>query len=46
MIVLIIVGFGGYDIYTRVQKSHEPELVFVNKKLRTVAEDNLNHIIM
>ena len=42
MIVLIIVGFGGYDIYTRVQKSHEPELVFVNKKLRTVSEDNFN----
>lgn len=42
MIVLIIVGFGGYDIYTRIQKSHEPELVFVNKELRTVAEDNFN----
>lgn len=42
MIVLIIVGFGGYDIYTRIQKSHEPELVFVDKDLRTVAEDNFN----
>ena len=39
MIVLIIVGFGGYDIYTRIQKSHEPELVFVDKDLRTVAEE-------
>lgn len=42
MIVVIIVGFGGYDIYTRIQKSHEPELVFVDKDLRTVAEDNFN----
>ena len=25
-----------------IQKSHEPELVFVDKDLRTVAEDNFN----
>lgn len=40
IVVLIIVCFGGYDIYTRIQKSHEPELVFVDNDLRTVAEDN------
>ena len=42
IVVLIIVCFGGYDIYTRIQKSHEPELVFVDKDLRTVVEDNFN----
>ena len=42
IVVMIIVCFGGYDIYTRIQKSHEPELVFVDKDLRTVAEDNFN----
>ena len=42
VIVIIIVCFGGYDIYTRIQKSHEPKLVFVDKSLRIVSDENVN----
>lgn len=42
LILTIIVCFGGYDIYTRIQKSHEPKLVFVDKSLRIVSDENVN----
>lgn len=41
-IFTIIVCFGGYDIYIRIQKSHEPKLVFVDESLRIVSDENVN----